>query len=545
MNFQQLALQTLDRIKEFWQKITITQRMIIGGAAALATILFIGMLFWINKVEYDVLYANIGVEDSNRVIKALEAQQIPYTLADEGKTILIPKNQVIHTRVDLAGQNVITGQGVGFEVFDNVKVGETDFVQKLNYRRALEGELARTINQFPNVESARIHLVIPHRSLFIEEQKDPSASVVLKIAPNQKVETKDIMGIVNLVSMSVEGLQKEKISVTDATSGTILYEPDQETSITGLTQTQLDHKLLVQRNIERRITDLLTPIMGSGHFIAKVNADLDFSQKTIRREVFDPEKTVVRSEQRSEESTNGSGNVGGVPDPNFRGDGFNGSTSTQNSNRETRTTNYEINKEEFNIVSTVGDIDRITVAVIIDGAYEQDAEGNFTFIPKSDEEIRRLRQLLANAVGFDSARGDTIEVSCISFGTPEITPEEGVDSVIADYISRFGKPLLNAMLVFLFLILIVRPVVLALIKPKVEGKMLEGLEGLPMPEERIAIEEMSDEELVSPVVSETIEDIKAHALQLSEQNMDQALNILKGWVNDQTSANTGNMPATA
>lgn len=544
MNFKELAFQTIERTKEFWQKITITQRMVIGGAAVATILLFVGMLFVINKVEYDVLYSNIGVEDSNRVIKALEAQQIKYVLEDDGKTILIPKNQVVHTRVDLAGQNIITGQGIGFEVFDNVKVGETDFVQKLNYRRALEGELARTVAQFPGIESARIHLVIPHRSLFIEEQRDPSASVVLKIEGNKKVETKDIMGIVNLVSMSIEGLQKERISVTDATTGKILYEPDQEGSITGMTQTQLDHKLLVQRNIEKRIDDLLTPIMGTGHFIAKVNADLDFSQKTIRREVFDPERTVVRSEQRSEESTNGSGNVGGVPDPNFRGDGFSGSTSTQNSNRETRTTNYEINKEEFNIVSTVGELDRLTVAVIVDGTYEKTEEGSFSFTPKSDEELNRLRQLVANAVGFDSARGDTIEVSSISFGMPEITEEPSVNSVLADYISRFGKPLLNAVLVFLFLILIVRPVVLALIKPKVEGKMLEGLEGLPMPEERIAIEELSDEELVSPVVTDSFEDIKAHALQLSEQNMDQAINILRVWINDKTEAATASLPAT-
>ncbi len=181
MNFKELAFQTIERAKEFWGKITITQRMVIGGAAVATILLFVGMLFMINKVEYDVLYSNIGVEDSNRVIKALEAQQIKYVLEDDGKTILIPKNQVVHTRVDLAGQNIITGQGIGFEVFDNVKVGETDFVQKLNYRRALEGELARTIAQFPGIESARIHLVIPHRADCIEEQRDPSASVLLKV----------------------------------------------------------------------------------------------------------------------------------------------------------------------------------------------------------------------------------------------------------------------------------------------------------------------------------------------------------------------------
>lgn len=532
MKGKELLLMAMERAKNFWGNISITQRMIVGALAVIVVAAFIGMMVWLNQTEYDVLYSNLSPEDSSRVVKSLENQQIEFKLADNGQTILVPGDKVMHQRINIAGENLITGQGVGFEMFDHVKVGETDFVQKLNYRRALEGELSRTVGQFPNVESARIHLVIPHRTLFIEEQQSPSASVVLKIRPGQKVVPKDVTAIVNLITMSVEGLDKSKISIADATTGRVLYEPEEEGSISGLTQTQLDHKLLIQRTLERRIEELLTPVTKAGRVVAKVNADLDFSQKTIRREIYDPEQTVVRSEQRSEENTEGSGNVGGVPDPNFRGDGFSGSTSTQAANRETRTTNYEINKEEYNIISNVGGIDRLTVAVVVDGAYEKGEDGNYIFTPKSQDELDNIKQLVANAVGYDSARGDTIEVSSISFGTPEIAPEEGLDIIVSDYAARFGKPLLNTLLVFLFLILVVRPVVLALIRPKVEGKMLEGLEGLPQPEERIAIEDIADEEVEETVVVETLEDIKARVLHLSEQNMDQALNILKGWIKD-------------
>ena len=178
----------------------------------------------------------------------------------------------------------------------------------------------------------------------------------------------------------------------------------------------------------------------------------------------------------------------------------------------------------------MGNIDRMTVAVIVDGTYEKGADGAMVFKPRTDDELKRIRQLVSNAVGLDSARGDTIEVSNIAFGTMEIEAAPGTASLIADYAMRFGKPLLNALLVFLFLIMIVRPVVLALIRPKVEGKMLEGLEGLPQSEERLALVEEDDEAVAATAMLEKIEDIKAHALQLSEQNLDQAVSIIKSWL---------------
>jgi flagellar M-ring protein FliF len=374
-------------------------------------------------------------------------------------------------------------------------------------------------------------LVIPKRSLFIEEQQRPSASVLLKLSGTKRLEPRDVEAVVSLVSMAVEGLDRSRISIADS-NGTVLYHPEEEGGLSGLARTQFDLKMLTQANLERRIEEMLMPIVGAGRVIARVNADLDFNQRTIRRELFDPESPVVRSEMRAETMTQGRAAIeGGVPDPNFRGDGPSGTISDQNSSSENRTTNFEINKEEENIIVSVGGIERLTIAVIVDGTYQVNELGEPVFSPRSDEELRRIRQLVANAVGFNSARGDTIEVSSIAFDAMEIIEPETTLTILLEHASRFARPMLNAMLAFLFLILVVRPVIMALIRPKVEGKMMEGLEGLPPPDERLALID-DDDAVAATAILEKIEDIKAHALHLSEQNIDQAIGILRSWLKD-------------
>ncbi|MDR1946282.1 MAG: flagellar M-ring protein FliF [Desulfovibrio sp.] len=522
-----------NRILSFWSGINMTQRVFIGGLAIVTVGIFLGLMIWLGSAEYGTLYSNLTPQDAANVLKVLEAKKVPFRVEQNGSAVMVPVDVVHSLRIEIAGQNIMTGQGVGFEIFDDVKVGQTDFVQKLSYRRALEGELARTISEFPGIESARVHLVIPNRSLFIEEQQKPSASVLLKLSGGKKMEHGDIEALVNLVTMAVEGLDKGRVSIAD-TNGKALYQPEEEGALNGLTRTQNDYKMTTQRNLERRIEEMLMPVVGAGRVIAKVNAELDFSQKTIRRELFDPEKVVVRAEQRSETSTQGRAAIeGGVPDPNFRGDGPSGTVSDQNSTSENRTTNFEINKEEQSIVSGMGAVDRLSVAVVVDGNYEKQADGTSTFVPRSTEEMQRIRQLVSNAVGYDSARGDTIEVSNIAFQGVELEAPQGMATLIAEYALRFGKPLLNALLAFLFLILIVRPVILALIRPKVEGKMLEGvegLEGLAASDDRLALMDDDDEAVAATAMLEKLEDIKVHALQLSEQNIDQAFGIIRSWL---------------
>jgi flagellar M-ring protein FliF len=542
MNMPAYIQNTVNSVKQFWGRLGMAPRIAIAGGIVAALALAIGLSLYLTKPEFKVLYSNLGPEDASSVVKALQAEKIQYRLTDNGSTIMIPAEKVYDQRIKIAGEGALVGQGIGFEIFDKVKVGQTDFVQKINYTRALQGELARTISEFPSVESARVHLVMPQRSLFVEERQSPSASVVLKLnRPNQKPDQKEINAILNMMVMAVEGLDKNHVSITD-NGGKVLYEP-QEDNLTGISSTQLEHRQQVQNSLEKRIEEMLQPIFGPGRVIAKVNADIDFSQKTIRREIFDPEKTVVRSEQRSEETQQGRANLeAGAPDANFRGDGITGSVSHQNGNRETRTTNYEINREEQQIVANVGDLRRLTVAVIIDGSYEK-TEGAWSFVPRKPEELERVRQLVSNAVGLNAERGDSLEVSSAPFNDSEPPHEPNFAEMLADYAERLGKPLLNALLAFLFLMLVVRPVVLALIRPKVEaGEMVEGLEGLPSAEEQLALYEAleeanrTDEEEIEAgdedeeLVFKDIEAIKAHIFSLSDNHMEQVVTLVRGWM---------------
>ena len=535
--------QFVNALAAIWAKMSPLQRIAsVGGAVGLLAAV-IGLSIWLSRPEYKVLYSNLGPEDASVVIKTLQGDKVAYRITDNGATIMVPQEVVYDQRIKIAGEGGLVGQGIGFEIFDKVKVGQTDFVQKINYSRALQGELARTISQFPSVKSARVHLVMPRRSLFVEERQSPSASVVLKLTrANVKIDQKEINAILNMMLMSVEGLDRAHVSITD-TSGKVLYQPEED-SLAGITTTQMEYRQTVQRNLERRIEEMLQPLFGSGRVIAKVNADMDFSQKTIRRELFDPEKTAVRSEYRQEESQQGRANLeAGAPDVNFRGDGITGSVSDQTGTRESRTTNYEINKEEQQIVSNVGELRRLTVAVLIDGTYVK-TDGTWTFMPRKSEELERVRQLVHNAVGLDTARGDALEISSAPFTDSEPPKDPNFADMLADYAERLGKPLLNALLAFLFLMLIVRPVVLALVRPKVEaGEMVEGLEGLPAAEEQLALYEALEEAARTEdesalgggddeddMMFKDIEALKAHIFSLSDNHMEQVVSLVRGWM---------------
>ncbi len=520
--------ELMNKATGFWADRTLSQRMLIAGLALSVIIAFVLMIYWMNRPDWKVLYTKLYPEDANKVVSMLQQAKEPYKLSDNGQTIMVPADRVYELRLKIAGEGKLHGQGIGFEIFDEVQIGQTDFVQHINYQRALQGELARTISEFPMVDKARVHLVIPQKSLFIEDQVPPTASVILKLHDDGKLKPKEVNGIVNLIAMAVEGLDPKRITITDM-QGRPLYIPEEDSGV-SMSNTQLEFKRSMERQMEMRLQELLSPVVGPGKVIARVNADLDFSQKTIRKETYDPDGSVVRSETRSEESTRGAASLaGGEPDVNFRGDGYTGSRTTQDSNRESRTTNFEINKQEENIVAPVGELQRLSVAVIVDGTYMANEEtGKMDYVPRSAEEMERIRELVSKAMGFDSMRGDAIEVSNISFGAPEDLDSQTLMRTMLEYAQRLGKPFLNGVLIFLFLILVVRPVIMALIRPRVAEQEVEEMAGLPGAERLALEEEEVDEELLD--TSRRLENAKAHAIQLSDENLDQAVRLLKNWL---------------
>ncbi|HCR11827.1 flagellar basal-body MS-ring/collar protein FliF [Solidesulfovibrio sp.] len=537
--------QNFEKLIQYWSNRSNAQRVMLAGLALSTAAAFLVMIYFLNQPEMRVLYTNLAPEDAARVVELLKASKTPYELRDGGKTVLVPAEAVYEQRLKVAGEGVMHGQGVGFELFDQLKVGQTDFVQRINYTRALQGELSRTISEFPQVDKARVHLVLPQKSLFIEEQKQASASVVLTLKRGQKLDAKQLQGIVNLVSMSVEGLTPEHITVTD-TTGQALYQPRSDGGLGGMSTTQFEFKNTYESNLENRIEQLLTPIVGPGRAIVKANVDLDFSQRTIRKELYDPNATVVRSEQKSEESTSGTAAVdpsgvtttprgGGaaVPNTNFNAAGYSGTESTQKSNRTASTTNFEINKEEQNVVTPVGDLKRQSLAVIVDGTYEKvEGKNTYTFVPRKAEELERIKAVVARAAGLDSSRGDEVQVSSFEFGAPDGSGEPSLVQTMLEYAQRLGKPFLNGLLLFLFLILVVRPVVLALIRPRVTEEEIETLERLPEGEARLALAEPGEEGEETPMLesAKQFELAKNLALQLFEENMEQSMTLLKTWL---------------
>jgi flagellar M-ring protein FliF len=523
---------TLAKATDYLAEKSLAQRILLGGLLISILVAFLAMFFWVNRTDYKVLYNQLYQEDAASVISYLQKEKIPYKIGDSGASILVPGDMVYETRLKLAGQGALHGQGIGFELFDENRIGETNFVQGINYQRALQGELSRTISELPEVESARVHLVLPSKSLFIEEQAPPSAAIMLKLRGSRSLAPQQVQAIVNLVATSVEGMTAERITVTDS-RGKVLYEPKSDADMTGMTSTQLEYQLNMQRNLEQRIEQLLAPIVGPGRTIARVNADLDFNRTTIRKEIFDPKSAVVRSEVKSEEESRGSAQVdGGAPNPNYQGENdILASGTNQESTRASSTTNFDINKEEQQIIAQVGSIKRLSVAVLVDGKYTQQADGTHTFEPLPAEELAQIRQLVQRAVGFDDVRGDAIEVSSISFGDPVDTEKVPLLDLAARYFDLLGKPLLNTLIILLFLLFVARPAILALIRPQVDEPTVQKSDELAAGQEMMALTEgMTEEDMAAMDTVKRIENAKHLAQQLVDQNMDQAVMIMRQWL---------------
>lgn len=527
--------KSIEQIRNLWDKSTTAQKILYGGMIFSLIVVGVVLIWLVQSTTYKVLYSNLYPEDAARVVSILEKQKVSYKLKDNGTTILVPEDKVYNLRLAIAGQGVLHGQGLGFELFDSNKLGQTDFVQKINYQRALQGELARTIAEFSEVDSARVHLVMPQKSLFIEESEPPSASVVLKLKPGASLSQEQIRSIVNLIVTGVPGMEAERVTIAD-TRGKILYEPKEEI-IEGLTSTQLEYQLNFQRNLEKRIEELLAPIVGGRNkVIAKVSAELDFSRKTIHKEIYDPDSAVVRSEQKTEENSRGTTNFqAGSPEPAYNAAGTAGTGTTQETSRTSSLTNFEINKEEQQIIAPVGEVKKLSVAVVVDGQYIKDDQGNFVYQPLPAATLDRIRALVENAIGYDRARGDQIEVSNLSFGAPEIAKGPSFLEKFLNYFRIIGKPLLNTLIVLLFILLVVRPIVMAILKPKVTEEEIEEVGELPEEKPALALEDLSPEEREALEVQKRIEDQAALAKQLVADDFDRAFKVVRKWLKEEGS----------
>ena len=397
-------MSVIDQFGATWTKFSLQQKvtMSVIFLAVLGSLIYLP--FMVKTPEYGVLFSNISDQDAGQVVAKLKADSVPYKLGPGSKSILVPEDKVHETRLQMAMVN-LPGGPVGFELFDKTNLGISDFVQELNYQRALQGELARTIMQLEEVEQARVHIVMPKESVFIEDQKEPTASIVMKMRSATAMGKKQIQGIVHLVASSVPGLKPGNITVID-NQGNVLSMGAGDDSMASLSSTQYEMVQNVEKYLESKSQTLLDKVLGPQKSIVRISVDLDFTQIKTEKETFDPEG-VIRSEQVT--SVNSSGGAGSEDET------ANNGTYSKDEN----VNNYEVGKTVQQIVQEVGDVKRMSVAVVVDGKYKT-SEANpeeKTYIPRNDEELQKLTDLVQESVNFSIDRGDEIKVQNIPFDT--------------------------------------------------------------------------------------------------------------------------------
>ncbi len=429
------------------------------------------------------LFTELTIEDSNRVIKELESQGVPYQLRGDGTTILIPKDNVTRFRMRLAEAGLPRGGSVGYEIFDKTDtLGTTSFVQNVNHLRALEGELARTIRSLDRVSAARVHLVIPDRQLFQRDKQDPSASIVLRV--RSQLEQTQVRAIRHLTASAVRGLKPERVSIVDE-QGRLLADGAMggETGVSLATGID-ERNTAFEARIKNQIESIISSVVGPGRARVQVSAEMDYSRVQQTSDSYDPESRVIRSTQSREEAgENGAagGNEQGVSVGNEvpgnnqqRGATNPQQAQSRDSNRKNEeTVNYEISRTTRVETLEPGRVKKISVAVLVDGNYTKGANNNeMTYAPRAQEEIDRISSLVRTAIGFDQKRGDMVEVVNLRFaetpGTPQIAEEGGLLSMLrftTDDIMYAVNLVVVAILSLLVLLFVVRPLVRRIVTP--------------------------------------------------------------------------------
>ncbi len=440
-------------------------RIIAMGVVSLALMAFFAFLIVrATAPQMTPLFTDLSVEDSSGIIKELERQGIPYDIRNDGGIVLVPKEQVPRLRMKLAESGLPKGGGVGYEIFDKSDaLGATSFVQNINHLRALEGELARTIRAIGQVQQARVHLVLPERPLFSRDKAEPSASIVLKVRGT--LEAQQVRAIRHLVASAVNGLKPQRVSVVDE-AGRLLADGSADDTAGGVTADE--RKLAYERRKREEIESLVSSVVGSGRARVQVSAEFDFNRITQTSDRFDPESRVVRSSQSREEvSGNGDTSAGAVsvgnelPGSNVRPDGQQAQPSQNRKTEEI--VNYDISRTTRTEVIEGGRINRISVAVVVDGTYSKNDKGETAYQPRTKDEIDRIAALVRTTIGFDAKRGDQVEVANLRLAEAPVIPAAepaawmGMPQFTKDDIMRAVELGVMSLLALLAMLLIVRP----------------------------------------------------------------------------------------
>jgi len=541
------------QLKALFKGITPAKRFTLIAFVGGTIIGFIFLMNWAGSPDFQVLYSNLGPEDGGAIVSALKEKRIPYKISSNGSSILAPSELVYDLRLELAANGLPRGSGVGFEIFDNAKLGMTEFVQNVNYQRALQGELSRTIDRIDGVESSRIHIVMPAKSLFIEEETPATASVSLKLRSGRWLSKDQVQAIVHLVSSSISGLSPENITIVDNYGKMLSGTKDNSgTGQVGSDQLGLQEKM--EKSLENRIQTMLETALGAGKAIARVSCALDFTREEKTEELYQPDNKAIRSEQLfSERSGVKEAAPSGIPgmlsntqakepvqvEADTEAAAAQSSGSTQAKKTETstasplflkqdRTVNYEISKLTSHIVEPFARLKSVSVAVMVDGIHKgvegKDKKTEWKYFPRTDDEMAKLEKIVKHAINFNAERGDSVEVVNLPFEPrmaiedEEAETEKGWFSTLKEYAPSTKLFSLSLLLLFSF-VFVIRPVIRWL----TAGSAEEGPTLTQLPKTLAEIESESGKSMPN----------RDKALRLLTGNQEeQTLNLMKGWMKE-------------
>jgi flagellar M-ring protein FliF len=516
----------LKKLLEPFLALSSGKRIVVGGVALISLLAFAALISVANKTDFRPLFANLTSEDAGEIVKKLKEQKIPYEFSDDGKAVLVPSDKVYELRLSLASEGLPQGGGVGFEIFDRKNFGMTEFVQKLNYQRALQGELSRTISQIAGVESARVHLALPEKTLFKESEKPATASVVLKMRSNGALRDSEVQGVVHLVSSSIEGMDPDNVTVLD-TRGKVLSRNSSADAASKISGSRQESQRAFEKAQEDKLQSLLDKVVGSGKSVARVSASFDFKQVEKFEERYDPETAAVRSEQRSEEKGGTTTTASGVPGVQSNLAKAASPTSSQGGGTKSdETLNYEVSRSTARTIEPVGSLAKVSVAILVDGKYDlvpgakPDAKPKYQ--PRSPDELQKIEALVKSAVGFNLERGDQVTVANIPFQeTGEGAPEAAKwwEAPIVQGLLKNGLIALGFLALLLF---VIRP----LLKILKAEKQVSGGGFLPIPtdhEAALMIETAKrEQEKMRLTQLELVEKVKQDPYQVAQ--------ILQNWL---------------
>jgi len=486
----------IERIISIFKEMSMPKKVALGVFVLVVVAGFATMFIWANKTKFRAAYTGLTQEDASAVVTILKENNTPYQLTGDGTTILVPEAMVYDVRLTMAKEGIPKGGGVGYEIFDKTEFGTTEFVQKINKKRALQGELSRTIAAFDEVKSAKVMIVLPKESVFVEETKQPSASILLEL--NDDLQKEQVASIAHLVASSVQDLTPKLVTIVD-TAGRILFEGKSEEEqaridAENLADAQYQYKVRYEENLTHRIQTMLERIVGKDKAIVRVTSEMDFSKNNMNEEIYDPFERggeFIRSRKNKAEKVDQVTEDIGIPS-SVNPITDNQQQGTQNRelvNKSDDTVNYEISRRVRETEKPMATLTRLSVAAVIDGKYEyqtdENGETKRVYVPRTAEEMRQFQNIVVRAMGYNDDRRDQVSMECFPFASigdmkaePKLTGWKMVQK-------EYGRLIANLLLVLVLFLFVIRPI----IKTVRDIKVTVEQEALPSPEELALLEE--------------------------------------------------------